>query len=578
MNSVSLLGEDQRSSFSTRNLRRRSSKVVDGIERSVHRSLFKGVGLTDADLRKPLIAVANSWNEIVPGHIHLDKLSAQVKRGIMDAGGTPLEFNTIGVCDGIAMGHEGMRMSLPSRELIADSVEVMVVAHGFDAMVCLTTCDKIDPGMMMAAARLDIPTIFCLGGPMEPGCPAWGRFKDSSITVQELFMVPSLVKSGEMSEEEASYLEDICCGGAGACGGMFTANTMQCLIEAIGMALPYMATAPSTGALRMCRAYETGRQIISLVEKGLTPSSIMTEDAFRNAIAVDMALGGSTNTVLHLKAIAMELGLDLNLFLFDEMSRRTPHICNMAPAGPYKMNDLHMAGGIPAVVKELGELIDGKVLTVAAKTLRESIDTAEVVNRQVIRPVSDPVHGEGGIAILKGSLAPDTCVAKVAAMSPKMLRFEGTAKVFDCEEDAVEAIHGGDVVPGDAVVIRYEGPKGGPGMREMLTATSALVGYGLEESVAFLTDGRFSGATRGPCIGHISPEASAGGPIGLVWDGDRIAIDIPQRRIDLKVSKEELESRRAFWRPSEPKVKRGYLARYASMVSSADKGAILLSR
>lgn len=578
MDSVSLQGENQRSHSSHTNLRMRSSKVVDGIERSVHRSLFKGVGLTDEDLRKPLVAVANSWNEIVPGHIHLDRLAVQVKRGIVEAGGTPLEFNTIGVCDGIAMGHDGMRMSLPSRELIADSVEVMVESHGFDAMVCLTTCDKIDPGMMMAAARLDIPTIFCLGGPMEPGCPSWGRFKDSTITVQELFVTPSLVKSGEMSVEEAAYLEDICCGGAGACGGMFTANTMQCLIEAIGMALPYMATAPSTGALRMRMAYETGRQIMELIREGLTPSSIMTERAFRNAIAVDMALGGSTNTVLHLKAIAMELDLDIELHLFDEISRRTPHLCNMAPAGPHKINDLHEAGGIPAVMKELGELIDTDVKTVATKTLREIISKAETFDRQIIRPISDPVHKEGGIVILKGTLAPDTCVAKVVAMSPKMLRFEGAAKVFDREEDAVESIHRGNVVPGDAVIIRYEGPRGGPGMREMLTATSAIVGYALEDTVALLTDGRFSGATRGPCIGHISPEASAGGPIALVQDGDKIAIDIPQRRIDLKVSDEELERRSASWWPSEPRVKRGYLARYASMVSSADKGAILEKR
>ncbi len=575
MDSASLQYKSQQFMDSNDNIRRRSSKVLDGIERSSHRSLLKGVGLTDKDLRKPLIAVANSWNEIVPGHIHLDRLSAQVKRGVVEAGGTPLEFNTIGVCDGIAMGHEGMRMSLPSRELIADSVEVMVESHGFDAMVCLTTCDKIDPGMMMAAARLDIPTIFCLGGPMEPGCPSWGRFKDRTITVHELFMVPSLVRSGEISEEEAAYLEDICCGGAGACGGMFTANTMQCLIEAIGMTLPYMASAPPTGAQRMRLALETGRQIMILLKKELTPSKIMIEEAFRNAITVDMALGGSTNTVLHLEAIANELEIGLDIDHFDEISRRTPHICNMAPAGPYKINDLHKAGGIPAVMKTLGSLIDQSVITVAPEALREGIKRARVNDQEVIHPVSNPIHTEGGIAILRGSLAPDSCVAKVAAMSPKMLRFEGEARVFDSEEDAVKATHRREISPGMAVIIRYEGPRGGPGMREMLTATSAIVGYGLEESVSLLTDGRFSGATRGPCIGHISPEASAGGPIALVEDGDRIMIDIPSRKIDLDVPEAVLRRRRETWKPPEPRIKHGYLARYASMVSSADKGAIL---
>jgi len=556
-------------------VRHRSSKVFDGNERSVHRSLLKGVGLSDEDLGRSLVAVANSWNEVVPGHIHLDKLAVQVKRGIREAGGTPLEFNTIAVCDGIVMGHEGMRMSLPSRELIADSVEVMVESHGFDAMVCLTTCDKIDPGMLMAAARLDIPAIFCLGGPMEPGCPSWGRYKGKTITVQELFEVPSLVKSGEMSREEAAYLEEICCGGPGACGGMFTANTMQCLIEVMGMALPYMATAPATGSQRMRLAAETGRNIMGLLEEGLNPSLIMTEGSFRNAITVDMALGGSTNTVLHLPAVAYELGLDLDLDLFDEISRKSPHICNMAPAGEFKIDDLHKAGGVPAVINELGGLIDGSVLTVSGMNLGDSIRDARVVDREVIRSLSNPIHREGGIAILRGSLAPDGCVAKVAAISPKMWSFKGAAIVFDREEDAVEAIHGGEVEAGQAVVIRLEGPRGGPGMREMLTATSAIVGHGLDESVALITDGRFSGATRGPCIGHVSPEAAAGGNIALVEDGDLIIIDIPGRRIDLDVPKEELQRRRRMWSPPEPRVERGYLARYAAMVTSADKGAVL---
>ncbi len=566
--------EEVLSQSGSSNTRARSSKVFDGVERSVHRSLLKGMGLTDSDIAKPLIAVVNSWNEIVPGHIHLASLAEHVKKGIIEAGGTPLEFNTIGVCDGIAMGHEGMRMSLPSREIIADSVEIMVESHGFDAMVCLTTCDKIDPGMMMAAARINIPTIFVLGGPMEPGCPTWGKFEGQTITVQEMFKVPALVMSGEISKEEAKYLEDICCSGAGACGGMFTANSMQCLIEAIGMTLPYMASAPSMGAHRIRLAHESGKRIMKLLEDGLKPSDILTEAAFKNAIAVDMAMGGSTNTVLHLTAIAHEVGIELDLDLFDEISRGTPHLCNMAPAGPHKICDLHDAGGIPAVIKELRERVDRNAITVQGP-LSERLVQAKTINSAIIHSVTDPVHPEGGIAVLKGTLAPDASVAKVVAMSPKMMEFQGTAKVYDREEDAVEAIHRRDVGPGSVVVIRYEGPKGGPGMREMLVATSTIVGYGLEESVALLTDGRFSGATAGPCIGHVSPEASAGGPIALVEDGDRITINVPLRRIDLNVPADELEARRKNWTPKQPVVKKGYLARYAKMVSSADKGAIL---
>jgi len=575
MDTLSLVEKKKQISLGNTGLRSRSSKVLDGIDRIAHRSLLKGMGLTDEELGKPLIAVANSWSEVVPGHVHLDKLAGHVKKGVIEAGGTPLEFNTIGVCDGIAMGHEGMRMSLPSRELIADSLEIMVESHGFDAMVCLTTCDKIDPGMMMAAARLDIPTIFCLGGPMEPGCPTWGKYTGKTITVHELFMVPSLVKSGEMGPEEAAYLEDVCCAGAGACGGMFTANSMQCLIEAIGMTLPYMATAPSTGALRRRLAYQTGRQIIKLLEMGLTPRTVLTEEALRNAIAIDMALGGSTNTVLHLTAIAHEAEIDLDLKLFDEISRKTPHICNMAPSGPYKIDDLHQAGGIPAVLKELGDLIDTSVDTVTGSTLQSTVDHARNMDSAVIRPRSNPIHEEGGIAVLRGNLAPDACVTKVAAIKAEMFTFQGVAKVFDLEEEAVNAIHRGEIESGDVVVIRYEGPRGGPGMREMLTATSAIAGYGLEDSVALMTDGRFSGATKGPCIGHISPEAAAGGPIALVEEGDAISIDIPKRTIELHVADDELLERKRRWEPLEPRVKRGYLTRYASLVSSADKGAIL---
>lgn len=557
------------------NLRRRSSRVLDGLDRTPHRSLFKATGLSDMELGRPLIAIVNSWNEVVPGHIHLNWLAYHVKRGVIEAGGTPIEFNTIAVCDGIAMGHAGMKMSLPSRELIADSVEVMVEAHGFDAMICLTTCDKIDPGMLIASARLDIPTIFCLGGPMEPGYPAWGRYKNKTITVQELFEVSSLVRKGVVSPEEAYYLEEVCCGGPGACGGMFTANTMQCLIEAMGMALPYMATAPSTGSLRMRLAAASGRQIMKLLELDLTPSKIITERALRNAVAVDMALGGSTNTVLHISALAEELGIKFDLDIFDEISRKTPHICNMAPSGPYKLNDLHRAGGIPAVMKELRKLIDGECLTVTGKTVEENIREASILNREVIRPLSDPIHPEGGIAILYGSLAPEGCVTKISAISRSLWHFEGEAKVFDGEEEAISAIEGGKLESGDAIIIRYEGPRGGPGMREMLAATSAIVGSGLDEKIILITDGRFSGATRGPCIGHVSPEAAAGGPIALIETGDRVVLDIGTRRLEVDLPEFELEKRRKSWSPPPPKVTKGYLYRYSKLVSSANRGAIM---
>jgi len=538
---------------------------------------MKGVGLTDSDLRKPLVAIANSWNEINPGHIHLNELSKFVKHGVSQAGGTPLEFDTIAVCDGIVMGHDGMKMSLPSRDIVADSLEIMVEAHGFDAMVCMTTCDKIDPGMLMAAARIDIPTIFVLGGPMEAGCPTWGKYKDKTITVQELFEATALVKAGKMTKEEATYLENTCCQSAGACSGMFTANTMQCLTEAIGMTLPGMATAESTGSERQRLATEAGAKVMELLQKGITPSKIMTEEAFRNAITVDMALGGSTNTVLHLKAIASELGYDLPLTLFDEISKKTPHLCNMSPAGPYKIQDLHHAGGIHGVKPRIQKQLNLSVMTTTGKTLKENLKGTTITNEKVIRPLSNPVHEQGGIAILKGNLAPDCAVAKMAAISPKMWKFEGTARVFEQEEHAVKAIYGGEIKPGDVLVIRYEGPKGGPGMREMLVATSAIVGIGMGEQVALITDGRFSGASRGPCIGHISPEAAAGGPIALIEDGDKITINIPERTLELSVSQKELAKRKAKWTPPEPKVKKGYLLRYSALVTSADKGAILKS-
>jgi dihydroxy-acid dehydratase len=556
------------------NLRNKSSKVFDGDDRLSQRALLKGVGATEEDLGKPLIAVANSWNEIVPGHIHLDRIARYVKQGIFEAGGMPLEFNTIAICDGLVMGHEGMKMSLPSREIIADSLEVMVESQGFDAMVCVTTCDKIDPGMMMAAARLDIPTIFVLGGPMEPGCPKWGRYQGKSITIQEIFEATSLLKTGQMSQEEAKYLENICCVSPGACGGMFTANTMQCIIEAIGMSLPFMATAPSMGLERVHLAIESGNKIIELLKKDIRPSKILSEKAFENAIAVDMALGGSTNTVLHLKAIASELNLDINLDVFDKISKQTPHLCNMAPAGPYKISDLHSAGGIPGVMSRLQNL-DKTVLTVTSKTLGENIVNISVFNSDIIRQLNNPIHQEGGIAILKGNLSPNGAVTKMVAINPKMWKFTGKAKVYDWEESAVSSIYNGDVTPGDIIIIRYEGPKGGPGMREMLVATSAIMSMGLGDDVALITDGRFSGASRGPCIGHISPEAASGGLIALIKNGDLIELDIDKRSLILKVSNEELEERAKKWVPPTLKIKGSYLKRYASLVTSADQGAIL---
>ena len=557
--------------------RHRSRKVYDGDDHLSQRTLLKGTGLTDVDLSKPLIAIANSWNEINPGHIHLNNLAKFVKHGVAQAGGVPIEFNTIAVCDGIVMGHDGMKMSLPSREIVADSIEIMVEAHGFDAMVCITSCDKIDPGMLMAAARIDLPTIFVLGGPMEPGCPTWGKYKDKTITVQEMFEATSLVKSGKMSQEEAKYLENICCQSPGACGGMFTAMTMQCLTEAIGMTLPYMATAESTGMERTRLAAEAGGRVMKLLEKGITPRKIMTEAAFRNAITIDMVLGGSTNTVLHLKAIANECGYDLPLTLFDEISKKTPHLCSMAPAGPYKIKDLHKAGGIPAVMTRVKKLLDLNVMTATGEKLGENLRDVKIFDDEVIRPIDKPVHKEGGIAILNGNLAPDGAVAKMAAISPKMWTFIGKARVFDQEEPAVKAIYEGEIKPGDILVIRYEGPKGGPGMREMLVGTSAIVGMGLGEEVALITDGRFSGASRGPCIGHVSPEAAAGGPIALIENGDKITIDIPNRRLDLDVSEKELVRRKERWSPPMSKVRKGYLLRYSMLVTSADKGAVLKS-
>jgi len=555
-------------------LRHRSSKVFDGKDRISQRALLKGVGLLENEMNRPLIAISNSWNEINPGHIHLDKLSQYVKRGISEAGGIPFEFNTIAICDGIVMGHEGMQMSLPSRELVADSLELMVKSHGFDALVCITSCDKIDPGMLMGAARVDIPTIFVLGGPMVAGCPEWGYFKGKKITVQELFEAAGLLNAGKISDEEAKYLENICCASPGACAGMFTAMTMQSLTEALGMTLPYMATAPSMGTFRTQLAVEAGRKIMELLSLGIKPSKIMREESFINAIKVDMALGGSTNTVLHLKAIANELNINLPLELFDKISLKTPHLCNLAPAGPYKIDDLHNSGGIPAVMKKLEKFLNTNVITATGKTLKENLFNVKIFDHGIINNLSNPVHPTGGIAIFHGNLAPNYAVAKISAIEKDMWEYQGTAKCFDKEEEAVEAIQNDKINEGNVVVIRYEGPKGGPGMREMLTATALVAGHNLKK-VALITDGRFSGASRGPCIGHISPEAAIGGPIALIQDKDIITIDVNKRLIRLEINDKELQNRKENWVSKSINLNKGYLKRYIKMVTGAENGAIL---
>lgn len=552
----------------------RSREVIEGTDRYVHRALFKCAGFTDEDLSKPLVAVVNSWNELVPGHMHLNALSKHVKRGILEAQGTPIEFNTIALCDGIAQGHEGLRMSLPSRELIADSIEIMIQGHQFDAMVCLTTCDKINPGMLMAAARLDIPAIMVPGGAMYPACPTWGYYKDQKITIGQLFEVPGLLEAKKITPEEATYLEEITLPGAGACGGLYTATTTQALMEALGMTLPYMGTTPAVDSAKIRLCTEIGRRIMRLIEQDVRPSHIMNEKAFENAIAVDMALGGSTNTILHLKAVANELNNDLPLELFDEISRKIPHLCNMSPGGVYKITDLHNAGGIPALMKQLGDLLHTDLQTVSGKTISQIIEEVKVYDDEIIRPRTNSIHKEGGLAILRGSLAPNGAVLKIAAVTEKMHKFRGPAKVFNSEEEVIAALKARKIDDGDFIIIRYEGPKGGPGMREMLMATAMLVGMGMGESVALVTDGRFSGATRGPCIGHVSPEAFEGGPIGVVKNGDPIFMDADSRRLDIEIEKNDLQERLSSWKQPQPKIKKGYLSRYAQMVSSADRGAV----
>ncbi|MCK9196303.1 MAG: dihydroxy-acid dehydratase [Syntrophales bacterium] len=549
----------------------RSDLMKKGLERAPHRSLFKAMGYTDEEIKRPLIGVVNSANEIIPGHIHLGIIADDVKAGIRIAGGTPVEFPAIGICDGIAMGHTGMKYSLASRELIADSVEAMVMAHPFDALVMIPNCDKIIPGMLMAAMRLNIPTIFISGGPMLAG-----KLKGKTIDLISVFEGVGKVKAGSMSQKELDAIEDCACPGCGSCSGMYTANSMNCVTEALGLGLPGNGTILAVHAARRRLAKEAGMKIMELLKKDVKPRDIATLDAFKNAIAVDMALGCSTNTVLHIPAIAHEAGIKLELDIFNEISKKTPNICKLSPAGAHHIEDLDTAGGIQAVMKRISPLgvINEKVLTVSGKTVGENLKSAVILDDDVIRTLKNPYTKEGGIAILKGNLAPDGCVVKQSAVAENMLVNESKARVFDAEDDAIKAILGGKIKAGDIVVIRYEGPKGGPGMREMLGPTSAIAGMGLDTTVALLTDGRFSGGTRGAAIGHISPEAADGGPIALVREGDIIAIDIPKKKITLKVSPEELKKRKKEFKPKAPTITTGYLARYAKLVTSASTGAI----
>jgi len=549
----------------------RSDLVKQGLERAPHRSLLYADGLTPEELERPLIGVVNSFNEIVPGHIHLDKICQAVKAGVRMAGGTPLEFGVIGVCDGIAMGHLGMHHSLPSRELIADSVEVMATAHRLDGLVLIPNCDKIVPGMLMAAARLNIPAILISGGPMMAG-----RYQGQDVDLSHVFEAVGEYKVGRMGDEELAALEEVACPGCGSCSGLFTANTMNCLTEALGMGLPGNGTIPAVSAARVRLAKRAGMRILDLVREGLCPREVMTASAFENAVTVDMAVGGSTNTVLHLPAIAREAGVSLSLGLFDQVSSRTPYLVKLRPSGPHHMQDLDEAGGVPAVMAELlrRSLLHGEARTVTGKSVAENLEGVRRLS-DVIRPIEDPYQPDGGIAILRGNLAPQGAVVKAAAVRPEMLRHKGPARTFDSEEAAMDALLNGRIQPGDVVVVRYEGPRGGPGMREMLMLTSTLAGMGLDDRVALLTDGRFSGATRGSAIGHVSPEAAAGGPIALVEDGDEIEVDITGKRLTLHVPQEEIARRREAWQPPAPKVTTGYLARYAAMVSSANEGAVL---
>ena len=550
-----------------------SDNIKRGVERAPNRSLLYALGLTKEEIERPIVGVVSSFNEVVPGHMNLDKIAQAVKAGIRAAGGTPIEFPAIAVCDGIAMGHVGMKYSLVTRDLIADSTEAMAIAHQFDGLVMIPNCDKNVPGLLMAAARLNIPTLFCSGGPMLAGHLTDGR----RTCLSHMFEAVGAYHAGTLDEAGVEDYETNACPTCGSCSGMYTANSMNCLTEAIGMALRGNGTIPGVYSARLRLAKHTGMKIMELIEKNIRPRDIMTAAAFHNAETVDMALGCSTNTMLHLPAIAHEAGIALNLDMANEISAHTPNLCHLAPAGNTFMEDLDRAGGVWAVMKELTkrDLLDTSVMTGTGKTLEENLSGVQNLDTAVIRPLEDPYSESGGTAVLKGSLAPDGAVVKQSAVAPEMMRHTGPARVFDSEDEAIEAIYKRQINPGDVVVIRYEGPKGGPGMREMLNPTSAICGMGLDTSVALITDGRFSGATRGASIGHVSPEAAAGGPICLVQEGDTIVIDIPNCRLELDVPAEELARRRAAWVCPEPRIKTGYLARYAKLVSSADKGAIL---
>ena len=550
----------------------RSDNVTKGMHQAPHRSLFNALGYTKEELDRPLVGIVSSYNEIVPGHMNLDKIVEAVKMGVAMAGGTPIVFPAIAVCDGIAMGHTGMKYSLVTRDLIADSTECMAMAHQFDALVMVPNCDKNVPGLLMAAARLNIPTVFVSGGPMLAG-----HIHGKKRSLSSMFEAVGSYAAGTMTEDEVREYEEKVCPTCGSCSGMYTANSMNCLTEAIGMGLPGNGTIPAVYSERIKLAKHAGMAVMELLKRDIRPRDIMTKAAFMNALTMDMALGCSTNSMLHLPAIAHEAGVDIDLDIANALSEKTPNLCHLAPAGPTYMEDLNEAGGVSAVMSELNKigLLDTSCMTVTGKTIAENIQGVVNKNPEVIRPVENPYSKTGGIAVLKGNLAPDSAVVKRSAVVPEMMVHEGPARVFDCEEDAIAAIKGGKIVEGDVVVIRYEGPKGGPGMREMLNPTSAIAGMGLGSSVALITDGRFSGASRGASIGHVSPEAAVGGPIAFVEEGDIIKINIPENTLNVDITDEEMEARKAKWQPREPKITTGYLARYASMVTSGNTGAIL---
>ncbi|MCC8151597.1 MAG: dihydroxy-acid dehydratase [Lachnospiraceae bacterium] len=550
----------------------RSDNAKKGMQQAPHRSLFNALGLTKEELERPLVGIVCSYNEIVPGHMNLDKIAEAVKMGVAMAGGTPIMFPAIAVCDGIAMGHIGMKYSLVTRDLIADSTECMALAHQFDALVMIPNCDKNVPGLLMAAARVNVPTVFVSGGPMLAG-----HVKGQKRSLSSMFEAVGSYEAGLMTEEDVTNFEENACPTCGSCSGMYTANSMNCLTESLGMGLPGNGTIPAVYSARIKLAKHAGMAVMDLYRKNIRPLDIMTRDAFMNALTMDMALGCSTNSMLHLPAIAHEAGVEIDLDIANAMSEKTPNLCHLAPAGPTYMEDLNEAGGISAVMTELDKvgLLHTDCMTVTGKTIAENIKGSVNKNPEVIRPIDNPYSRTGGIAVLKGNLAPDSGVVKRSAVAPEMMVHEGPAKVFDCEEDAIAAIKGGKIVAGDVVVIRYEGPKGGPGMREMLNPTSAIVGMGLGSTVALITDGRFSGASRGAAIGHVSPEAAVGGPIALVEDGDIIKINIPANTLDVDISDEEMAARKAKWQPRQPRVTTGYLKRYQAMVTSGNTGAIL---